>query len=91
MLVFDAPAVVRRTNRFVGILKVPEIHSSSHVMLLKASDEEKSTDEKRKLAIDALVPIAMEIVSVNMLESFGKRLAAEFVESVFQTNVSKIG
>ena len=91
MLVFDAPAVVRRTNRFIRVLKVAQIHSSSHIVLLKAGDEEKSTDEERKFAIDALVAIAMEVVGVNMLESFGKRLAAQLVESVFQSNVSKIG
>ena len=70
MLVFDAARIVRRADRFIRILKVAKIHSSCHVVLLEAGDEEKTADEKRELAIDALVAVAVEIVSVNMRESF---------------------
>ena len=70
MFVFDAARIVRRTDRFIRVLKVAKIHSSRHVMLLKAGDEEKTADEERELAVDALVSVAVEIVSVDMRESF---------------------
>ena len=70
MLVFDAARIVRRADRFVRILKVAQIHSSRHVVLLEAGDEEETADKERELAVDALVAVAVEIVSVNMRESF---------------------
>ena len=89
MLVLDASRIVRRANRLIRELKVAQVHSSSHVVLLKACDEQESPDKERKLAVDALVSLPMKIVSVNMLESFWKGLAAQFVECVFESNISE--
>ena len=89
VLVFDTSSVVRRSDRLVRILKVSEIHSFSHIVLFKTRDEEKTTDEEGEFAVDSLVSITKEIVSVDVLEGFGEGLGSELRESVFQTNISE--
>lgn len=45
-------------------------------MLLETRDEEKSTDEEGEFAVDSLVSVAKEIVSVDVLEGFGEGLGS---------------